>query len=161
MSKSRTITTAETIEVRADPDLCWAVMSDTRRYPEWVKGTVEVIGGAEVALPGAVYAERNRLAGPLTAKAVWRVDEVDPARGYQRHESTDLPACRYVGVDTEIVPAPSGSRVTIRLEAEVSASVLTPLVAPLLLRLFAASNRATAHNLTALLEASADAAPGA
>jgi hypothetical protein len=158
--RTRTISTAATTEVRADPDLAWALLSDTRRYAEWVKGTLEVTGGDAIALPGVVYTERNQVAGPITAKATWRVVEVDRARGFQRHESTDVPTCRYVAIDTEVVPIASGSRITIRLEAEVTAGVLTPLVAPLLLRTIAASNRATIDNLTALLEASATATPG-
>jgi hypothetical protein len=157
---SRTINTSATTEVRANPDLAWAVISDTRRYAEWVEGTLEVTGGDAVAHPGAVYTERNLVAGPFTAKATWRVVEVDRARGYQRHETTDVPTCRYVAVETEVVPTSSGCRVMIRLEAEVTAGVLTPLVAPLLLRTIAASNRATVDNLTALLEASATTAPG-
>jgi hypothetical protein len=156
----RTISTSATVDVRAAPDDCWSVLSDTRRYAEWVEGTLEVTGGDEVALPGAVYTERNRVAGPITAKATWRVVEVDRARGYQRHETADVPTCRYAAVESEVIPTPAGSRVTIRLEAEVTAGLLTPLVAPLLLRTIAASNRSTVHNLTSLLEASAAAAPG-
>lgn len=75
--------TTITIEehIAASPEQVWATITDTRRYAEWVVNTLEVTSAdSEVADAGVRYAERNRIAGPLTGASRWVVTSVEAGR---------------------------------------------------------------------------------
>lgn len=67
--------------IAAPPERVWAMITDTRRYAEWVVNTLEVTyADSDTADEGVRYEERNRIAGPLTGGSRWVVTSVDPGR---------------------------------------------------------------------------------
>lgn len=56
----------------------WAVIDDTSRFAEWVETAIEVTEHHGPARVGAIYRERNRVVGPVTARSAWTVREVVP-----------------------------------------------------------------------------------
>jgi hypothetical protein len=74
----------------------WALLCDTRRYPEWVEMTTAVVRTDGPTRPGSTYEERNRLVGPFTVRSRWTVTEFDPPR-HQQHIGTGVAACATYG----------------------------------------------------------------
>ncbi|MFC8349752.1 SRPBCC family protein [Streptomyces sp. NPDC057280] len=69
---------AETAVIDAPLGRVWDVISRTDRYAEWVAGAIEVTDHHGIAEVGKTYAERNRTLGPLRARSVWTVKEIEP-----------------------------------------------------------------------------------
>jgi carbon monoxide dehydrogenase subunit G len=136
----KTITTTATIDVPTTVEQVWALVSDVRRYSEWVEGTEEVTSGADTAAPGAVYTERNRL-GPFITRSTWRVEELDRTRGTQAHVSDGSPPLRRMAVRIAIEPTEAGTRLALTLEADVAAGFVSGLLGRVLVRALARSNQ--------------------
>jgi hypothetical protein len=156
LAMSRTISTTATAEVAADPTAVWTYVSDLHRYAEWVHGTLEVLDADPMAQPGAAYAERNRVVGPITARSNWTVAEVDIAQGFQRHESDGMPGVPMFSVLIWVERGPAGARVTLTLEAQVDAGPLTGLIARMFEASLRRSNETSVASLRSVLETGID-----
>lgn len=145
------VTATETID-RPLADV-WALSCDIERYPEWVPATLEVLRHDGPAQLGVTYAERNRVAGPITAKSHWTVTEFEPM-SRQVHRDESIPFLRFMDVVMEFAEAGEGrTRATLSLQGE---SALGP-VGALFLRSMHGSldrdNQRTLRNLKATAEA--------
>jgi carbon monoxide dehydrogenase subunit G len=149
--RSRPIATAAAADVATSHDEVWDLVSDLTRYAEWVHGTLEVLDADPVAVVGARYTERNRVVGPISACSEWRVESLDRARGEQRHVTDGVPGVRDFAVTVRIAPTAAGTRVELALSGQVGAGLATPLLARLMQRSIAPSNRRTLEALTALI----------
>jgi len=153
---SRTIRTTATAEFPADSRSVWSYVSDLHRYADWVHGTLEVFDADPIAEPGATYAERNRVLGPITARSYWTVAEVDPLRGFQRHESAGMPGVPGFAVLMWVEPTPAGTRITLTLEGQVDAGPATGLIARVLESSLRRGNETSVASLGRVLEAAHD-----
>ena len=105
----------------APPDRLWAVLSDVRRWPQWLP-TVDAVTPREPDRPdevGAVYTVEQ----PGMPRADWTMTDIDPGRSFTWESAR--PGIRTVGTHT-LTPAPDGST-TIALGIEWS-GLLAPLV---------------------------------
>jgi hypothetical protein len=149
---SRLITTTAVAEVAAPFAHVWDLVSDLAGYADWVHGTLEVLDADPEARVGAVYTERNRVVGPVSARSVWTVVAMDRASGYQRHETSGVPGVRPFAVILELTPTIAGTRVLLRLECHVAAGPFTRPLAWLFGRSLPPSNERTLQALVALAE---------
>jgi uncharacterized protein YndB with AHSA1/START domain len=133
----------------APPDRVWELISDTRRYGEWVARTDAVTRTDGSAAPGSTYDEVNPILGPWKARTHWTVTEYDPPRR-QLHTSPDLPLVRRCDVVMELEPAGSGTRFTLTLRAEPALGALGAAFARLMQPLVARDNRRTVERLREL-----------
>jgi SAM-dependent methyltransferase len=138
----QTIATTATVDTPATFEQAWTLISDIPRYPEWVSGTVAVTSAPPVAVPGAVYRERNRV-GPITSRSTWRVEEADRDRGTQTHVSPGSPPVQRAVVRMAVEPHQHGTRFTLTLEADVAAGPLTGLLGGLVQRVLERNSRRT------------------
>ncbi len=105
----------------APADRLWAVLSDVRRWPQWLP-TVDAVTPHDPARPDEVGASYT-VEQPGMPRAVWTMTEVEPGRSFT-WESV-RPGIRTVGTHT-LTPGPDGST-TIALGIRWS-GVLAPLV---------------------------------
>ena len=103
--------------VLGSPRDVFALLCDTRRYPEWVTGTDAVTRTDGPAREGSTYDEINPILGPWRAKTHWRVVEHEAPRR-TRHETGDIPLSSHFEVVMEVAPEGDASRVTITLRGE-------------------------------------------
>lgn len=91
-------------ESHAPADRLWAVMSDVRRWPEWLPtvDAVEALDPDRIDEVGAEY----RVAQPKLPPAVWRITEVVEGRSFT-WEST-APGMRSVGTHV-LTPGADGT----------------------------------------------------
>lgn len=109
----RTLTSS--VVVDAPLDAVWDLVSDTRRYAEYVEATLAVTRSDGMAHVGATYDERNKFIGPFKVSSHWRVTEFDPPRR-QVHEADRWPLVDGLRIGFECEPADDGTRVTQWLE---------------------------------------------
>ena len=106
-------------DIPASPAKVWEVLCDTQHYAEWVAGTDAVSRTDGPAALGVTYDEINPIIGPWKATTRWDVTEFD--EGHRMvHSCADLPLSRDFRVIMEVMPAGTGTRVTITLRAEES-----------------------------------------
>jgi len=142
------------LEIAAPPERVWAVISDTRRYAEWVVNTLEVTrADSDVADVGVTYDERNKVAGPYHARSKWKVVESDGPR-HTVHEGDGIPLARSMVLELTLAPAGDGAtRYTHRFAYEPGLGPLGPVVDLALHPLLRRDMRRSADNLKALVEA--------
>ena len=87
----------------------WELVSDTRRYAEYVDATLEVTRSDGQARVGATYDERNKFIGPFKVSSKWRVTEYDPPRS-QVHVTDRWPLVKGLRIAWECEPAGEGTR---------------------------------------------------
>ena len=137
---------SETAVLAAPPERVWEVVSDTRRYAEWVTGTDEVTRTDGPAAPGSTYDEVNPILGPWKTRTRWTVAEFDAPRR-QVHTSPDLPLQRRFDVVMELEPAGDGTRFTLTLRGEPAAGPLGAAFARVMRSSVARDNRRTVEQL--------------
>ncbi len=145
-------TVSDDIFVAAPPAVVWDLAGDTRRYPEWVDNTLAVTGGDAQTAAGAVYEERNRLAGPIVLPARWVVTQYDETALMQRHEADDSAGVRDVWLEMRVAPEGDGSRFTLALGATVALGPLSGIAARFLQASLARSNAANVRSFARLAE---------
>ncbi|WP_330254200.1 SRPBCC family protein [Nocardia sp. NBC_00565] len=64
--------------LRVSPEEVWNLTSDTSRYADWVSSVLEVTEHHEQARKGDTYTERVKSIGPLTTRAEWTVQTIEP-----------------------------------------------------------------------------------
>ena len=88
----------------APPDRLWAVLSDVRRWPQWLP-TVDAVTPHEPDRPDEVGASYT-VEQPGMPRAVWTMTGIEPGRSFT-WESV-RPGIRTVGTHT-LTPGPDGS----------------------------------------------------
>jgi hypothetical protein len=117
----RTFTAAA--RIAAPPERVWSVLSDVRRWPEWLPTVtaVEPLGPEALAV-GARY----RIRQPRLRPAIWSVVGLEPRRSFSWESRS--PGVRALGVHV-VSPASAGStEVTVEIRFS---GFLSYLVAPL------------------------------
>jgi carbon monoxide dehydrogenase subunit G len=106
-------TVSSSIEIAAPAGSVWDLVSDPRRYPEWVVVTDRMIEVPSDGLrQGATYREYAGLA-PFKAESAWLVTVFEPPR-HQVHLGAD--GTVEVELTIEIEPIDGGSRLTQTLD---------------------------------------------
>jgi uncharacterized protein YndB with AHSA1/START domain len=97
-----------TIELRAPPEIVFALMADYERYPEWVSIVEEarLVAGERIEA-GAEYEEVSRL-GPKRSVSRWRVTAFDPP-----NEQVHLGRLPFGPVELTIQTRPNGNGGTV------------------------------------------------
>lgn len=138
------------IEIAAPPARVWAVLADTRRYPDWNPLIASIAGPLRT---GAVIEVTLRLPAGTTRVVRPRLLAVEP--GYEIRWLGDLAIPRLFTVKHKLIMTPAGpGRTRLRHEAEFRGLLVGPLADGLLAateRGFRAMNRA----LKARVEAAA------
>ena len=142
------------LQIAATPEHVWDVISDTRRYAEWVVNTLEVTrADSDVADVGVTYDERNKVAGPYNARSTWKVVESERPR-HTVHEGEGIPLASRMVLELTLAPAGEGAtHYTHRFAYEPGLGPLGPLVDVALAPLLRRDMRKSAENLKALIEA--------
>jgi hypothetical protein len=99
-----------TIDIAAEADVVWDVMSDVERWPEW---TASVRGAQLLDSGGLRPGQRARLRQPRLPVAIWTVDRIEHGRTFAW--SSDAAGLRSVGEHTVEPKDPGSSRVVLRL----------------------------------------------
>jgi uncharacterized membrane protein len=100
----------QTIDIAAEADLVWDVMSNVEHWPEWTPSVlaVQLLGGGGL-WPG----QRARLRQPRLPVAIWTVERVEHGRTFAwRSDATCLSS---VGEHTVEPKDADSSRVVLRL----------------------------------------------
>lgn len=103
------------IEVNAPPESVWALMSDPRRYPDFVTATqrmLEVPAGDFGV--GSEYREYGGVP-PFLSESAWKVTRFEPMR-VQTHLGDD--GRMRLSLDIELAPIEAGTRLTMALGLE-------------------------------------------
>ena len=138
---------SSSVVVDAPVDTVWELLSDTRRYAEYVEATLAVTRSDGMAHVGATYDERNKFLGPVRVSSRWRVTEYDAPRS-QVHVCDRWPLVDGLRIGFECEPVDGGTRVSQWLE-------FTPKV-PFLVRAFAGQVQRDLDRTTANLKALAE-----
>ena len=101
--------------VNAPLDATWDLISDTRRYAEYVEATLAVTRSDGMAHEGSSYDERNKFIGPFKVSSRWRVTEYDPPRR-QVHTAERWPLVKELRIVFECEPADHGTRIMHAIE---------------------------------------------
>jgi uncharacterized protein YndB with AHSA1/START domain len=142
--------------ISAPPAQVWQTIADTRRYPEWVMNTLEVVtASSEVADAGVTYTERNRIAGPLTGGSSWRVTSCDPPR-HAVHDGDGIWIAKSMRLEMTVEPDGQGTAYTHRFSYEPALGPLGPLVNLGLRPSLSGDMRRTVERLKVLCEAEAE-----
>ena len=114
--------------IAAPPAQVWATIADTRRYPEWVVNTLEVVtASSDVADAGVTYTERNRIAGPLTGGSTWVVSACEPPRRAV-HDGAGIWVAKDMRLELTVEPDGEGTAYTHRFSYEPALGPLGRLV---------------------------------
>ena len=104
-----------TVDIAASPEAVWRFVSDLRRIPEWIEGTLAMLSvEPEPAQLGTAYRERSRILGPWSQVTTWTISEFDPPRR-QKHEGR-VPMMRATSVEMRLEPSPGGTTFTFVFE---------------------------------------------
>jgi carbon monoxide dehydrogenase subunit G len=100
---------SSSIEITAPQESVWDLVSDARRYPEWVVQTDRMLDVPDTGLrQGATYREYAGLA-PFKSESEWRVTVFEPHRR-QVHLGDD--GTVEIELTIEVEPTDGGSRLT-------------------------------------------------
>lgn len=80
MAGKNEFTVTEKAVIRHPVRRVWDVISATNRYAEWVPTVIEVTEHHGTAEIGRTYSERNKSLGPLKARSVWTVREIEDGK---------------------------------------------------------------------------------
>lgn len=119
-------------QIAAPPAQVWEMITDTRRYAEWVVNTLEVTrADSDRADAGVTYDERNRIAGPLTGSSSWLVTA---ARAPQHtvHTGRGIWLAGPMRLEMTVEPQGDGTRYLHVFSYEPGLGPLAPLVGRLL-----------------------------
>ncbi len=143
------------VSIAAPPRQVWEVISDTRRYAEWVVNTDEVVSTtSDVADVGVTYEERNTVAGPIKSRSSWRVESVDPGR-HTVHVGTGISIVKWMRLELTLAPEGDGTRYVHAFRYEPALGPLGPLVNAALKPSVSRDMRRTAQALKELCESEA------
>lgn len=123
-----------TIEIASGPEPIWRLLSEPRRYAEYVPITREVLAYSDETVGlGSTYREYGGLA-PFLGESDWTVSEYEPMT-HQRHQGDDGKVRIPLDLDVEAV-AVDRSRLTITFTLEPRWYLAVPIavVWPLLVR---------------------------
>lgn len=96
-------------DIKAPPETVWRLLSDARRYAEWVVFTDEVTSVSEGEFgQGTVYHERGGVE-PFKGSSEWTVAEFDPPH-HQVHVGKQWPMT--IHLDFRLEPTADGTRYT-------------------------------------------------
>ena len=93
---------------RAPADRLWELMSDVRRWPQWLP-TVDAVTPLEPARPDEVGA-RYTVEQPGLPRAVWAITAIEPGRSFTWESAQ--PGIRSVGTH-ELRPSADGTTTTV------------------------------------------------
>jgi uncharacterized membrane protein len=98
------------IEITADPEAVWEVMSNVERWPDWN----ESVRSVQLLDRGGLWpGQRARIRQPRLPVAIWTVEQIEHGRSFSwRSDTTGL---RSVGEHTVEAKDPDTSRVVLRL----------------------------------------------
>ena len=143
------------LTIAVPPRQVWELISDTRRYAEWVVNTDEVLSASsDVADVGVTYEERNTVAGPIKGTSSWRVDSVDPGR-HTVHSGTGIVLVKWMKLELTVEPQGEGTRYVHAFRYEPALGPLGPVMNAALKPSISRDMRRTAEALKALCEAQA------
>ncbi len=98
------------IDINANPERVWDVMTDVERWPEWTSS----VDSAHKLTEGLLAkGSRTRIFQPKVPSAVWTVTEIDPGRFFEWETSS--PAINSVARH-RVEATSTGSRVTLSVE---------------------------------------------
>ena len=119
--------------IETGPEPIWGLMSDPRRYPDFVDATERMVdvGSGEFGV-GYVYKEYGGIK-PFLSESHWRVTEYEPMR-HQAHIGDDGKMRMPLEIDLE--PVENGTRLTIAfaLEPRWFLAPVNALLWPLMMR---------------------------
>ena len=145
-------TVSSSIEIAAPEERVWGLVSDPRRYPEWVVVTDRMLDVPSDGLQqGATYREYAGLA-PFKSESEWVVTAFEPHRR-QVHLGDD--GSFEIELTIEIKPLGGGSRLTQTLEVRPRGmlAALMRLMWPLVMkRRLQRANDQTVANVNRLVE---------
>jgi uncharacterized protein YndB with AHSA1/START domain len=100
-----------TVNIDAEPERVWSVMSDIPRWPEWTRSVTKV----EPLQPGPLTAGGAwRISQPRFGSRTWHVTAIDPGRSFTWEAAR--PGVRMVATHT-IAPEGRGSAVTLSVDS--------------------------------------------
>ena len=143
------------VEIDAPPERVWELISDIKRYPEWIAVTDRIVsGGDEPAQLGAVWREYGGPARFLKSESEWRATEFDPPRRHVQ-EGHGQGVDRIL-VTTTLTPAGEGTRMHYVLDIKTKwywLPISWPLELLILNRLSHRLMRKTVDDAKTLIEA--------
>lgn len=94
--------------IATSPEKLWALMCDTKQYPDWVVPTERMVEVPEGPMgTGYVYKEYGGVP-PFKSTSTWRVTEFDPPRR-QVHVGDD----GMMTIEIEVIIEPSGAETVL------------------------------------------------
>ncbi len=101
-----------TVDIAAQPDVVWAVMSDAERWHEWTASvtSIRLLDGSPMRVGSRAWIRQ-----PKFPPAMWKVTAIDP--GFSFSWKSGAPGM-WVYARHAIEPTPGGSRVTLSLTYE-------------------------------------------
>lgn len=100
-------------EIKATPESVWDLISDVKRYPEWITVTDRIVSMPDG--PMAVGYEYEEYGGipPFKSESKWRITEFEP-NSRQVHIGND--GSMTIKYEIELVPTESGTTLVQRLD---------------------------------------------
>ena len=120
-------------EIKASPEQVWALLSDVKRYPEWVVFTERMVETPEGALGvGSSYREYGGIP-PFKSETAWQVTEFDAPRR-QVHAGGDKQM--QITVSFEMTPSGGGTQVRQQMDFQARGLMvpMSKILWPLLMR---------------------------
>ena len=140
------------VHIDAPQDHVWAMISDTRRYAEWVENTDRVLtASSERAESGVTYEERNTIAGPLKGTSRWVVDVAQAPR-HTVHSGDGIAVANGLRLEMTLEPEGEGTRYVHRLVYTPAFGPLGPLIDVVLKPSVTRATRRSVANLKTICE---------
>ena len=120
-------------EIKATPEQVWTLLSDAKRYPEWVAFTDRMLETPEGAMGvGSTYREYGGVP-PYKSESAWRVTEFDAPRR-QVHVGADKQMQSTLTL--ELTPAGEGTQMRQQIDLQPRGPMLplSKIMWPLLMR---------------------------
>ena len=147
------------VHIDAPQDHVWAIISDTRRYAEWVENTDRVVSASsDRADAGVTYEERNTIAGPLKGSSRWVVDVAEAPR-HTVHRGEGIAVANGLRLELTLAPEGAGTRYVHRLIYTPAFGPLGPVINLGLKPSVTRATRRSVANLKAICEREVRAAP--
>jgi len=124
--------------VAAPIEHVWRLLSDTRRYEEWVESTIRVVHADGETRLGMIYQEQTRLSGFWTALTTWEVVEFEPLT-HLAFQCARAGAARDLRIEFTAAPAGASTELSSTYSYGLRFGVLGSLIE------FVAKNNVTAE----------------
>ena len=146
------------VDIDAPREQVWAMVSDTRRYAEWIENTDRVVNASsERADAGVTYEERNTVVGPLKGNSTWVVDVAEAPR-HAVHSGEGIAVAKDLRLEMTLEPEGEGTRYVHRLIYTPAFGPLAPLLNLVLKPSVTRATRRSLQTLRAICEREAQAA---